>query len=426
VPKGWAYVKIPLWGNAVWKKKEINPLDLARVDWIELHIATVNPKLTVWLDDIRFGADPRHQDRELVPDYDRAAAEYVVATKGQAEAWVSGKSVTIRAKSDIPSEPFKIVRIGYGSSGAAVTDVGLKLFGRLTDCREIYLPFSRITDNGIEHLTDMGTLERFQLDVSSVSGSALKDWRKREKLVHLGLRGSPLTDDAVAYIAAIPGLTSLDLSVTNMTDERLRRLRAHPTLTSITIWDNSGITEAGLRSLENLPAGLQYLAIDTVAAPNGIAFLEQMPLQTIGIKAFYTEGRVEPSLLESLQIFPELNALDVRSARIDAKTAMLISKLPNLTVLTIGSPWNGSGFVDSLKPLAAHPSLESLSISHVQIEGARLQGLAALTRLKSLDLFSGVAAEPADVLRLQAALPNCKITVSPEIQRAVDALRGGR
>ncbi|MGH7137437.1 MAG: serine/threonine-protein kinase, partial [Pirellulales bacterium] len=94
-PKGWAFVKIPLWGNSIWTKREVNPLNLSRVDWIQVSISTWTPKLTFWLDDIKFGADPRHIDRELVPDPDRAAAEYVVATKGEADAWVSGKTVKI-------------------------------------------------------------------------------------------------------------------------------------------------------------------------------------------------------------------------------------------------------------------------------------------------------------------------------------------
>jgi serine/threonine protein kinase len=414
VPKGWAFVKIPLWGDAVWTKNEINPLSLSRVDWIELHVATWSPKITVWLEDIRFGADPRHQDRELVPDYDRAAAEYIVATKGEAEAWVSGKTVKIRTMADIPNEPFKIVNIGYPHGAGAVTDAGLKVIGMVADCRSLSLDGAAVSDAGLEYLKGMGGLEYLSLSGTAVNGSGLKHFADHAKLANLQLYCAAVRDEELKHIVAIPKLKTLNLGGTSVTDEGLTQLSAHPGLSEVDL-NETRTTEDGLRHLKDLP-GLQTVHVNAPGVPRGLGFLQGTPLRSVSI-----HGALNPAILDSLQLFPELEDVAIWYARLDESALQHLSRLDGLTSLRLYRVSLVSRSSSALASLAPAAKLQFLLLG-AKLDERDLQRLAALTTLTSLDL-QGATVEPTGILKLQAALRNCKITVSPEIQKAMDALR---
>lgn len=425
-PHGWAYVKVPLWGDSMWEKTEVNPLSLSRVDWIEMHVATLDPTVTVWLSDIAFGADPRHIDRELVPDPDRAAAEYVVATKGEAQVWVSGQTITMRTLADIPKEPFKVVRVAYfGQAVSDVTDVGMKLFGSLADCEGIYLLNSRITDEGLTQLSHMVSLRMLDFDVATaINGSGLEKLVSLPRLGSLTLRNTSTTDDAMVHVATLPALQWLNITDTKVTDRGLKLISGHKTLTSLEVQGCPGISEEGLSHLKNLPSGLQHLGLGALNAESGISFLEGAPLRSIVIGGGgHPDGRVELSFLESLKLFPDLRSVNIRGALIDHRVVMQLAELKELRELSLGWPTNPRAFCDALKKVPAIPRLEALGIGGAEIDDASLQELQGCAALKRLDLGS-VSVKAPSVLKLQAALPNCEITVSPEIQQAIDALRG--
>ncbi|HEX7449866.1 MAG TPA: protein kinase [Pirellulales bacterium] len=444
-PRGWAYVKIPLWGDSTWVKKEVNPLSLSRVDWIEVHVATLDPAVTVWLSDIAFGADPRHIDRELVPDPDRAAAEYVVATKGEAQAWVSGQNVTIRTLADIPKEPFKVWSIFYSGEND-VSDVGLKLFAALTDCKWLGIAHSRITDNGLEHLPSMLGLERLNIGGTGLSGRSIKYLAALPKLTYLGLPSTAINDEGIRDLEALDELTELDVQITKISDESMRRVAAlsklvslnisntkvtdrgmeslsgHPRLTSVYLWGTTTISEKGLSHLRELPSGLQNLTIETVNAPQGLGAIKGAPLQSLTVSATPTRGRIEDSFLESLTLFPDLRELSLLWAIIDKRVVDRIAKIESVRVLHLG-PSNLETCGPALRELAALSKLESLHIHNI---GDREQReLAVLKGLRSID-FHATTVEPTTAMMLEAALPNCRFgyDVSPENLQAIDALRG--
>lgn len=427
-PRGWAFVKIPLWGNSAWVKRELNPLNLSRVDWIEVRVATWSPKLAFWLEDIKFGADPRHIDRELVPDPDRAAAEYVVATKGEADAWVSGNTVKIRTAADIPAQPFKIVAVSNFAPANNVTDAGLKLLGQLTDCRSISLVYSAVNDAGLECLQGMSGLEQLGLTwARAVNGSGLKRLASLPKLTYLGLNSTAISDDGMQFVAALHHLSELDLHNTQITDKGLEWLKGHPTLSSIVVSDTR-VTEKGLRYLQSLPAGLEKLDVSTSTAPKGIMFLKEAPLRHLSVHAERTNGRIERSFLESVALFPDLFELALVGAEIDDDVIQRLSELQGLNSLWLNQ--NGvnkpnAGIANgALAKIRALPSLESFGISGPRISGKVIEELSVLVRLKVLSLNNVMAVEAASVIKLREALPSCKIIVDPQIEEAIGKLRG--
>ncbi|MGH7193437.1 MAG: hypothetical protein ACREJM_07870, partial [Candidatus Saccharimonadales bacterium] len=386
----------------------------------------------VWLSDVTFGADPRHIDRELVPDPDRAAAEYVVATRGEgdcrAEAWVSGKTIQIRTMADIPSEQFKIVGLFYpgptGRCAENVSDVGLKLFGQLSDCRLIALNGARITDDGLEYLKDMASLEVLSLVNAPINGSGVRHLAQLPRLTSLGIDHAPVSDEQMPYIAALPKMTHLGIAGTRVTDAGLNELECHSALTSISL-DETRISDEGLQHLRDLPAGLHTISLSTTNAPRGLVALEGCPIRSVKIVADGVKGTVNDSILESLKSFPDLTSLALRNAVISINVAKQIAMVERLSALQFETHYAPSPIRDgALKQLAKMPNLNYLLIaSFAPLREAQLLELAGATTLRSLNIYH-VPLEAASVLKLQAALPNCKITVDPEVQQAIDALRG--
>lgn len=427
-PQGWAVVKIPLWGNTAWTRREINALDLSRVDWIEINVSTHGHGVTLWLDDLRFGADVRHKDRELLPDPDRAAAEYIVSTNGEADAWVSGQAVTIRAMPDVPKDLFKVFGVRYRwDRQNDVTDATLKLIGTLTDCQSLVIPLTSVTDGGLEYLKDMDALSEAVLPFSRIHGEGLKHLSSLPNLRSLDVGGSlGLSDEAMTHVASMAKLTDLGIAETNVTNEGLKRISGHPALRAIFL-NGTRITEDGLRNLRALPAGLNRLVLDTDNAPKGIAVLEGAPLRAIDIRVREPNKPVDTAVFDSLLRFPDLADVSLSGSAIDANVIQRLCRLENLKTLLLGLyNYNPPISSHALRELAGAPKLESLAIrSGVAVSGASLNELATLTRLKSIDLQECLV-EPADVLELKRKLPDCTITAGPEIQKLLDEARPAR
>jgi hypothetical protein len=334
VPKSWAPIKIPFpAGDDRWIKKEMNPLNLKHVDWIELHFQTSSPKLTLWLDDLSFGADPRRRARTLVPDPDRAAAEYVVAMRGEASVWSSGRIVTRRTLSDIPKEPFTLVGIYLGDK-QDVTDDSLKPLQKLTNCGWLDLSRTKVSDKGLEYLKGIRDLESLNLGSTRVVGSGLRYFANHPKLSSLNLESTAVLDDGIIQVAAIPKLNQLVIRGTKVTDEAMRMLSTHANLNSVDI-SATGVSENGLQHLKQLPAGLQHLAISTTSAPSGLADLRGVPLRHLSVDAARTSGNIDDAFLISLQGFQELSEMTLLSTVIDER---LIKRLSEIKALP-QNPW---------------------------------------------------------------------------------------
>lgn len=474
VPKGWANVKVPLSGDERWDKKEPRELDLRHVDWIEIELLTSSPHVTMWLDDFSFGADSRQVVRQLVPDPDRAAAEYVVATKGEVEAYVEGEPRKIHTMSDIPKEPFQVIGAAWPwGGGQDVTDDVFKLFSPLTDCRTIAIFSSKITDAGLEHLKGLQSIETLRVYNAPVIGSFLKHFAGHPKLSSLELEGTRVNDGALAHlaelpnlsglnlkhtpisgwglkhlagnakvnsivlsytqlndaalphIASLPNLKSLDIGATKVTDDGMKALSAHANLAQLNVI-GTAVSPAGLGHLKAAP--LEGLWLSTSKGSMAIPAFKESRLRWVAIHAEPTNGEIDDSFFGSLARTPSIRALHLFGAAVDDNMAKRVARIEGLTTLQITSVLNRWGEPTALPPaalnhLAAMPNLELLLIDYnVILNDENLHELAVFTKLKTLQIhFAEV--KPESVIKLQAALPNCRIVAKPEIQQAIDKLR---
>jgi hypothetical protein len=76
-----------------------------------------------------------------------------------------------------------------------------------------------------------------------------------------------------------------------------------------------------------------------------------------------------------------------------------------------------------MNSLSRLPQLEGLSLRGIQVSDKGLELLQRVSTIKALDLL-GTKVTAAGVAKLQAALPNCAIAVSPEVQAELDKRKG--
>ncbi len=107
----WAHFYIPLAGDATWTRTDVNALDLAHVDWIEIHVAGAKPGLKLWLDDLRFGPGPNPPPLAVAP-FDGAQAHE------HQDAWARYLGVPVELTNSIG---MKLVLIPAGEYTMGIT-----------------------------------------------------------------------------------------------------------------------------------------------------------------------------------------------------------------------------------------------------------------------------------------------------------------
>lgn len=148
-------------------------------------------------------------------------------------------------------------------------------------------------------------------------------------LAELDLRGCELTDDDLAYLAALPNLTGLELRGTAVTDDGLAQLAALR-LQTLSLRD----TQVGARNLPMLPATLQHLDLtDTRAGADACRFLRPLPaLHTLKLNRL----PVDDAGLDALPSLPRLRHLEIDGTQVTvAGLERLIQRYPMLARIEV-------------------------------------------------------------------------------------------
>lgn len=169
-----------------------------------------------------------------------------------------------------------------------ISDEGLEHIGALTELRVLNLSYTEISDRGLAYLTSLENLHTLDLENTEITDSGLaylddldnlrslnlfltptsqegltlrggragitdegiKALAETSNLFELSVHGSPITDAGVVYLAEMDNLESLDLRATNITDEAVSTLVTLPNLRSLDI-QGSGITRDGVMRLHH-------------------------------------------------------------------------------------------------------------------------------------------------------------------------------
>jgi hypothetical protein len=270
-------------------------------------------------------------------------------------------------------------------------------------------------------------------------------WKKYGHLQSLDVSGGPIGEGGLNLLTELPnlreatlcidgsraagigGLTAIErltLCGYGIDDAVVARLGALPNLRLLTLHDgylNGGDCAClrGLTAIEGLELAGTAIAGDALA---NLAELKNLRTLCLGAKTEFTEAS-----LSHLDRLTNLTALSVSSPT-DAWLTH-IGKLTGLRVFVLDGPEITNAGIAQLKPLqnlrvldvsrtkiddgcAAHLArLNRLQVLDVSYTGMTIDGLIQLRSLQNLEylLAFGITLKPADIKRLQDAMPNCAI-----------------
>ncbi len=205
-----------------------------------------------------------------------------------------------------------------------------------------------------------------------------------------------IDDNGLAVVAALPELTSLDLSETKITDKGIAHLEGLTGLTTLNL-KGTRLTDKGLAHLQGLTR-LNYLTLDgTACSSDGLKYLKNMN-QLIVLSLAFT--KVGDEGLEVFRNMPFLSNLALGATRISDVGLVEVKGLKKLFALFIcGTQVTPAGLAE----LNNMPNLTQLSVSRELVGPEGIRQLQQFRTLKAL--YFGGTDDPATASELKRAMP---------------------
>ena len=135
-----------------------------------------------------------------------------------------------------------------------MTDADLAKVARLPRLRSINLAYTRITDQGLEHLAPLKDVRALKLYFAeSVTDQGIVHLKHWKNLEHLDLRGTKVTSTLFEHIAQMTSLRYLDVGYSRVNDDSFELLGNLDHLEHLAFGGNK-MSGVALPSLKLLPA----------------------------------------------------------------------------------------------------------------------------------------------------------------------------
>jgi serine/threonine protein kinase len=293
----------------------------------------------------------------------------------------------------------------------------------------LILDRTKLTDEGLSRLRGRSIwnlhLNGLPITDKGIANLGISEVRY---LTHLQLRGTEVTDAAVASLLQVRALNGIDLRETNVSARGFAALKkvfpqatiewSEPNRTAAeTIFKVGGTVsvQAGLEASERFVKRAADLPLDPLAVTGvnlagtkssladvwpAVANRRLKRLASLDL----SDRAVTTGDLERVKTLVHLRRLSFDRSQINALDLVLLEGLPELTELRLDCPT-----LDSL-PIAAgsFPRLERLSLATSGLTDDSVSDLSRLDSLKELDL-RGTKLSPAGIAALKKALPHCHI-----------------
>jgi len=145
---------------------------------------------------------------------------------------------------------FRVRKVGFTGSGlgdAATSE--LYRFG--DDLEELSFADTRVTDEGLRALADLGYLIRIDLTNTAVTDEGLEILSAHTRLGSLQLTGTKITDQGMTHLSHLSELSVLTMARTAVSDAGLAHLEGLTNLDELDL-DDTGVSDAGLAHLKRL------------------------------------------------------------------------------------------------------------------------------------------------------------------------------
>ena len=240
---------------------------------------------------------------------------------------------------------------------------------------------------GLDVLTRIPTLEHISIVSSDLPQDDLRFLRAMRNLTSFEIRGSRISDTALASIASVPSLSEASFD----------------TVTIV----STGIPDDGIGLFAANPKLSRLAFVHTKNAMDGAR-----ELATMGNLSFFMCAGdtivTEAAMMRLARAVPNIRTMHVRASLFSEKVIETLATCRGLEDLVLDE---ATGFGPSwVPPLARMPSLKVLTIQGPYTDDTSVAALGELRNLRTLRL-PGSRLTPDGLARLKALLPECEIQI---------------
>jgi hypothetical protein len=212
------------------------------------------------------------------------------------------------------------------------SDTTLANADKLQSIETLNLPFGRLTNRGIAHLSELTQLRELLLEENpDITDQGLASLRKLTRLRALGLSKSRLTDAGIANLQHMADLEWLDLEGCSVGDEGMRIVARMTKLQQLNLKNCAHVTDEGLAQIDGLPA-LECLSLRGARITDaGLAYLSHLP-RLASLDLSYT--RITDKGLAHLAALTSLQELSICATAITENGLLQLASLKNLQDIT--------------------------------------------------------------------------------------------
>lgn len=188
-----------------------------------------------------------------------------------------------------------------------VSDEDLTRLAGLPGVETLFLSRHEISDLGLGHLRELGTLRRLQLVGRPITDAGLRHLEGMSALVELGLRSTQVQGPGLRHLEGLSALEELAIGCLPLEDEHLRHLRSSE-LRSLSLDRCRKISDAGVANLPELPQLRRLNLADTqvtggcLEAVRGCASLRRLNLERTKVRDEHLAHLSELSALRDLDL----------------------------------------------------------------------------------------------------------------------------
>eukprot|EP00804_Cyclotella_cryptica_P017478 CCRYP_017383-RA/>CCRYP_017383-RA protein AED:0.16 eAED:0.16 QI:467/1/1/1/1/1/7/462/973 len=317
---------------------------------------------------------------------------------------ISDEGMSVLAEQPNRSHALRVLRLAR----CPITDNGLEHIGTLLSLEEldlngcININSSALGDTlaKLVHLTSLdvsycpgilrsswqgkiNNLKSLELCYSSVRDTHLSRLSSLPMLEELNLDSCPIGDWTIAHLAdnnVVPNIMSLDLADTDLSDIGMMKLAQFKSMKKLSLF-YCNVSNAGLRHLASM-TNLEVLNLDSREIDdNGLKYLRGLPLKSLDIFS----GRVTDLGCAYLSRIKTLTSLELCGGGVGDLGCAHLATLSNLTSLNLSQ--NERITNRGAAALAALTNLKALNLSNTCVTPDALKFFSGLLKLQSLALY---------------------------------------